>query len=125
MYATLKAVHVTCVIASGAGFIARGLLSMRGAPWLRTRFVRIAPHVVDTLLLASAITMVVLARLAPTQQPWLLTKIVALLGYIVLGSIALRYGRTGTQRALAFAAALLVFAYIVAVAITRSPAPGL
>jgi uncharacterized membrane protein SirB2 len=125
MYATLKAAHVTCVIASGAGFIARGVLAMLNSSWLRTRFARIAPHVVDTLLLASAIAMAVLARLAPTQQPWLLAKIVALLGYIVLGSIALRYGRTGTQRALAFAAALLVFAYIVAVAITRSPAPGL
>jgi uncharacterized membrane protein SirB2 len=125
MYATLKAIHVTCVIASGAGFLARGVLSMLDSPWLKTRFVRVAPHVVDTLLLASAITMAVLARLVPTQQPWLLAKIVALLGYIVLGAIGLRYGRTRTQRALAFAAALLVFAYIVAVAVTRSPAPGL
>jgi len=124
MYATLKAIHVTCVIASGAGFISRGFLMLIGSPWLSTRFARIAPHGVDTLLLASAIAMAVLARLSPAQQPWLMAKIVALIVYIVLGAIALSYGRTRPQRARAFAAALLVFAYIVAVAITRSPAPG-
>jgi uncharacterized membrane protein SirB2 len=125
MYATLKAVHVACVIASGIGFAARGMLMLAGSRWLNTRFVRVAPHVVDTLLLASAITMAVLARLSPLAQPWLLAKIVALLAYIVLGTIALRHGRTRRQRAAALAAAFLLFTYIVAVALTRSPTLGL
>ena len=124
MYALLKAIHVGCVIASGAGFLARGLLMLVGSSSLNARFARIAPHLVDTLLLASAIAMVVLAQLSPLQQPWLLAKIVALLAYIALGAIALRYGRTRGQRALAFAAALATFAYIVAVALTRTPLPG-
>ncbi len=125
MYATLKAVHITCVIASGTGFFARGLLMLAGSRWLNARFVRVAPHVVDTLLLASAITMAVIAHLVPTQQPWLMAKIVGLIAYIVLGAIALRYGRTRTQRTLAFVAALATFAYIVGVALTRSPVLGL
>jgi len=125
MYATLKAVHVTCVIASGAGFLTRGVLAMLDSPWLGTRVARFAPHVVDTLLLASAIAMAVLARLAPTQQPWLMAKIVALLVYIVLGAIALRYGRTPRLRSVALVGAFAAYAYIIAVALTRSPLPGL
>jgi uncharacterized membrane protein SirB2 len=125
MYATLKVIHVACVIASGIGFCARGLLMLAGSPWLNARFVRVVPHIVDTLLLASAITMAVIAHLVPTQQPWLMAKIIGLLVYIVLGAIALRYGRSRGQRKLAFAAALATFAYIVGVALTRSPLPGL
>jgi uncharacterized membrane protein SirB2 len=124
MYATLKAIHVACVIASGTGFVARGALMFAGSRWHNARVVRVVPHIVDTVLLASAITMAVLARLVPTQQPWLLAKIIALLAYIVLGAIALRYGRTRKQRTLAFAAALVVFAYIVAVALRRLPGLG-
>jgi uncharacterized membrane protein SirB2 len=87
--------------------------------------VRVVPHVVYTLLLASAISMAVLAHLVPTELPWRAAKIVGLIVYIVLGAIALRYGRTRTQRALAFAAALAAFAYIIVVALTRSPSLGL
>jgi uncharacterized membrane protein SirB2 len=97
---------------------------LAGSRRINTRLVRVVPHIVDTVLLASAITMAVLASLSPLQQPWLLAKIVALLGYIVLGAIALRYGRTRKQRATAFAAALAMFTYIVAVALTRSPTLG-
>lgn len=125
MYATLKVIHVTCVIASGTGFFARGLLMLAGSPLLNARWVRVVPHIVDTLLLASAITLAVIAHLVPTQQPWLLAKIIGLILYIVLGTVALRYGRTRGQRMLAFAAALATFAYIVGVALTRSPALGL
>lgn len=125
MYATLKAIHVTCVIASGTGFFVRGLLMLADSPWRDRRLVRVVPHVVDTVLLASAISMAVLAHLVPTQQPWLMAKIVGLVVYIAVGAIALRHGRTRAQRAVAFAVALAVFAYIVAVALTRSPALGL
>jgi uncharacterized membrane protein SirB2 len=125
MYPTLKAIHVTCVILSGTGFFARGVLMLAGSPWLAARFVRVMPHIVDTLLLASAITMAVIAHLVPTQQPWLMAKIIGLIVYIVLGTIALKRGRTRGTRALAFAAALATFAYVVGVAITRAPGLGL
>ena len=117
MFDVLKAVHVGCVAASGAGFIARGALMLADSPLLRTRLVRIAPHVVDTMLLASAIALAVLARLSPLQHGWLAAKILALLVYIVLGSIALKRGRTRSTRAAAFVAAILVFGYIVGTAL--------
>lgn len=125
MYATLKTIHIACVIASGAGFVLRGVLTLIGSPLAATRFARVAPHVVDTILLAAGVTMAVLAHISPFAQPWLGTKIGALLAYIVLGSIALKRGRTGAVRGAAFAAAIGTYAYIVGVALTRSPALGL
>jgi len=121
MYETLKWVHVGCVIASGAGFVARGALMLFDSPLLAARFVRVAPHVVDTALLASAITMASLARLSPLTQPWLAAKIVALLAYIALGALALRPGLSRRVRVAAFAAAALVFVYIVGTALNRDP----
>ena len=122
-YVFLKATHVACVALSYAGFLVRGVWMMRGSPLLARRWVAIAPHVVDTLLLASAIGLAYLLRLNPLAQPWLAAKIVALVLYIVLGTIALKRGRTRAIRIGAWIAAQLVFLYIVAVALTRSPTP--
>ncbi len=119
MYEALKWLHVASVAASGAGFLARGALMLADSPLLRMRVVRVVPHVVDTVLLASAIALAVLARLSPLQHTWLATKIIALLLYIFLGTVALKRGRTRRGRATAFAAAVAVFAYIVSVALQR------
>jgi uncharacterized membrane protein SirB2 len=121
LYEALKWVHVGCVIASGAGFVARGALMLAGSPLLEARIVRVAPHVIDTVLLASAVTMAVLAQLSLLAHPWLAAKIVALLVYIVLGSLALRRARTRALRIGALAGAVLAFGYIVGVALTRDP----
>jgi uncharacterized membrane protein SirB2 len=121
IYTWLKWLHVGCVIASGAGFLARGVLMLADSSLLRARFIRIAPHVVDTMLLAAAIAMAVLARLSPLAQPWLAAKIAGLVAYIVLGAIALRHGRSRRARGTAFVAALLVFGYIVGTAVQRDP----
>jgi uncharacterized membrane protein SirB2 len=119
MYEGLKWLHVACVVASCAGFLARGALMVAESPLLQARFVRIAPHVVDTLLLAAAVAMAVIARLSPLAHPWLAAKIVGLLAYIVLGTVALRRGRSKRTRGLALIAALLVFAYVVGTALRR------
>jgi len=121
MYAALEWLHVGCAIASGAGFLARGVLMVADSPLLQTRVMRIAPHVVDTLLLAAAVAMAVLARLSPLAQPWLAAKIAGLLAYIVLGAIALRHGRTKRVRVAALVAALVVFGYIAGTALQRDP----
>ncbi len=121
IYESLKWLHVGCVIASSAGFVVRGALMLASSPLLQARFVRVSPHVVDTLLLATAIGMAVLARLSPLAQPWLAAKIVGLLAYIVLGAFALRYGRTRRARTTAFVVAMLTFAYIVGTALQRDP----
>ena len=121
MYTTLKHLHVALVAASGIGFLLRGMLMLRASPILQARWLRIAPHVVDTGLLASAIALVVIGAYDVRHMPWLLTKVVLLVVYIVLGTIALKRGRTPQVRAAAFVAALAVFAAIVATAITKRP----
>ncbi|WP_296946498.1 SirB2 family protein [uncultured Massilia sp.] len=123
-YLSLKHFHMTCAGLSGFLFALRGIWMLRASPLLRQRWVRIAPHVIDTLLLASAIGLSAWSGMRPGQQPWLTAKVVALVAYIALGTIALKRGRTRGQRAAAFCAALAVFAYIVAVAVTRNPLPS-
>ena len=90
---------------------------------LQQRWVKVAPHVVDTVLLGSAIALVWLLGGLETlkAQSWLTAKIVALLIYIVLGSVALKRGRSRKIRVAAFFAAIAVFGYIVSVVITKSP----
>ncbi|MBX3664546.1 MAG: SirB2 family protein [Burkholderiales bacterium] len=122
-YLTLKAVHIGCVITSYALFVLRGVWMLARPEWLRQRWVRILPHVVDTALLGSAVAMALMIRQYPFVAGWLTAKLLALLLYIVLGSIALKHGRTRKQRAAAWLAAQAVFFYIVAVALTRNPLP--
>lgn len=120
-YLVLKLVHVACALLSYGGFVVRGVWMIRGSPLLERRWVRVAPHVVDTVLLASAIAMAVMTRQYPFVHGWLGAKLLALLLYIALGTIALRQGRCRRIRIGAWIAAQGVFGYIVAVAITRNP----
>ena len=120
-YLTLKAVHVAAVGLSGAGFVARGLGHFAGARWVASRAARTLPHVVDTVLLASAVGLAYSLRLSPLATPWLLAKLAGLCAYVGLGTVALRFGRTRNTRAAAWVAALLVFGYIVSVAVSKDP----
>ena len=121
-YLLVKSLHVGCAAASLAGFLVRGVLMLRGSPLLEARFARVAPHVVDTLLLASALWLSWRVGQYPFVHAWVTAKVLALLAYIVLGSMALRRGRTKAVRAAALAGALAAAGYIVSVAVTRDPA---
>ncbi|WP_292037880.1 SirB2 family protein [Massilia sp. UBA6681] len=120
-YIALKHLHVTFVALSGLLFLVRGIWMLRASPKLEQRWARIVPHIVDTLLLASAIGLAVVSHQYPGQMPWLTAKVVGLVAYIVLGTIALKRGRTQGLRTAAFVGALACFAYIVAVAVTKNP----
>lgn len=120
-YLLLKHLHVGCVVLSGTGFFLRGVWMLRHSPWLQRPAVRVVPHVVDTALLASAIAMAVISALNPFTTDWLTAKLIGLLIYIACGTMALKRARTPAQRAAFFVAALAAFAYIVSVALTRSP----
>lgn len=120
-YAAWKLLHQGAVALSITGFVARGLGSFTQAAWVRRRVARTAPHVVDTLLLLSALVMAWTLRLTPGNAPWLMAKIAGLLLYIGLGLLALRPGRPLPLRIAAWAAALAVFGWIVSVAITKQP----
>lgn len=121
-YGTLKTVHQVAVTLSIAGFLVRGIASLMNASWVRTRSARTWPHLVDSVLLVSALMLAWMLRLDPRAAPWLTAKILALLLYIALGYVALRPGRPRPVRAVAWLAALVTFGYIVSVALSKNPA---
>ena len=120
-YLTLKSIHIGSVAASYALFFVRGVWMMRESPLLQARWVKIVPHVIDTVLLASAIALAVTIRQYPFVADWLTAKVIGLLVYIGLGMIALKRGRSMGARIAAWIAAQCVFLYIVMVAVTRDP----
>jgi len=122
-YRAIRALHVGCAVLSIAGFAARGALMLADSRLLQARFVRIAPHVVDTVLLASAVWLAWFLGQSPFVHGWITAKVLALVLYIVLGMFALRRARTKRVRIVAFGGALAAAAYIVAVALTRDATP--
>jgi uncharacterized membrane protein SirB2 len=122
-YSLLKTIHISCVVLSLSGFILRGIWMMQASSLLRHPLTKRLPHVIDTLLLASALIMAYLSVQYPFQETWLTAKLFALIVYILLGMIALRFGKTVKIRALAWGFAVLVFLYIVLVALTKNSTP--
>lgn len=119
-YVFAKSLHLACVVLSLGGFAVRGALMLSGSPLLRARPVRVVPHVVDTLLLASALWLCGLIGQYPFTQGWLTAKVLGLAAYIGLGALALR-GPTRPVRIAALAGAFAAAVYIVSVAVTKSP----
>jgi uncharacterized membrane protein SirB2 len=114
--------HVLFVLLSGFGFFMRGIGHLRGEAWVQKKLVRILPHIVDTGLLVTAIALLVTMEISPLTD-WVLAKIIALLVYIFLGVMAFRVAKTIKAKALFWVAALIVFAYMFAVAKTYSVFP--
>ncbi|HEX8874132.1 MAG TPA: SirB2 family protein [Nitrosospira sp.] len=120
-YAALKMIHVTSVVISYLLFSLRSVWMMRGSAALQQRWVKITPHVVDTILLTSAITLAIRIQQDPIHDSWLSAKIAGLLVYIGLGMMALRFGKTRKTRISEWIAAQAAFLYIVLVALTKNP----
>jgi len=113
--------HIGCVIASGSLFFVRGCMMLAGLPTANHIARRRISVVIDSLLLAAAITLTTIIHQYPFVQAWLTVKLVLLVVYIVLGVFALRRGRTRAIRATCFAAAMIVFLFIVSVARAHDP----
>ena len=122
-YLILKNLHLATIALTLTLFILRGVWVMADSPRLQARWVRIVPHVNDTLLLASGIALAVLIQQYPLVHGWLTAKLIALIAYIALGTVALKRGKARGQRIAAWIAALLVFGYMAAVAVAHDPLP--
>ena len=120
-YGIIKALHIGSAAASLTLFVVRGLWMLYIPARLQQRWVRIVPHIIDTLLLVSAIALVLMSHQYPFVDDWLTAKVIALVIYILLGTIALKRGRTRRMRFVAWVVALAVFGYIVGVARMRDP----
>jgi uncharacterized membrane protein SirB2 len=118
-YAAVKQLHVAAVALSGALFLLRGVWMIADSPRLQARWVRVVPHVNDTVLLVAGVYLATLVGL----QPWIVAKLVALVVYILIGMVAITRGPTKPIRVVAWVAALGVFLYIVAAALRKDPLP--
>jgi len=120
MYLALKLAHITAAILTISGFALRGFWMLTDSANLDRRIVKIAPHIVDSVFLLSGIGLIWILRLPVMSQPWLMAKLIALVFYVLLGTVALRRGKTKRTRTIALLLAILTFAYIAGVAMNKS-----
>ena len=124
LFSAVLYLHIACVVVSVSLFTLRYWWTYSGNARLNQRWVKIFPHVVDTGLLGSAIALATISGQYPVAQGWLSAKVIGLVLYILCGTMALKRGRTKTIRGVFFVVALVIFAYIVSVALHRSPLAG-
>jgi len=117
----IKLAHITFALVSISFFMVRAIWSVFESPLLQKIWVKVLPHIVDTLLLASAIYLIIASSQYPFQQHWLTAKLLALVVYILLGTMAIKRGKTALQRGVFALLAIAVFGYMLAVAFYRSP----
>lgn len=122
-FTSVKILHLGSVLLSYCLFFLRGLWVLRASPVMQQRWVKIAPHIIDSVLFGSAITLALMLDISPFTAPWLAAKNIALLLYIVLGSIALKRGKTRHTKLICWLAAQAVFCYIVLTALAHDPMP--
>lgn len=123
MYMAFKHIHMLCAVISIVGFIVRGAWALKGSNLLQKKWVRIAPHIVDTLLLLAAIGLMVTTQQYPFVDSWLTAKVIGLLVYIFLGVYTLKIARSQPTRMVSYLLAIATFAYIALVAVAKSPMP--
>jgi len=121
MYIAVKYLHVVSVVLSIGGFFLRGILMMRQAPTLRARWIRIVPHINDTVLLVAALALAAMSGQYPFVADWVTAKVFGVIVYIILGALALRDAGTLSLRIACWLASLAVFGWIVSVALSRQP----
>ena len=125
-YQQVKWVHVAAVLCSGSLFLLRGLLAQAGpgtrpARWSMAAPLRYGSYAIDTVLLTAALMLLTMLPHAVFANGWLLVKLGLLVGYVLLGSFALKRGRTASVRRACFVAALATFCCMLAVARTHHP----
>ena len=120
-YPQIKWVHVAAVLASGSLFALRGAALMAGARWPMVAPLRYLSYAIDTVLLTAALMLVTILHQYPFVQSWLTAKVLLLIVYVVLGSYALKRGRTRAVRITCWLVALAIFAFIISIARMHHP----
>jgi uncharacterized membrane protein SirB2 len=120
-YPELKATHISLVLISGLLFALRGALVLAGRSWAMARPWRLLSYGIDTLLLAAGVTLWAVLSLNPVASPWLGVKLLLLVLYIVLGSLALKRAPTPALQRASYAGALGVYLFMISVALAHHP----
>lgn len=120
-YIPVKSVHVAAVLASGSLFALRGVLVLTGRAWAMSAPLRYLSYSIDTVLLTAALMLATMLPGAVFANGWLAVKLTMLVSYVLLGSFALKRGRSNRSRILFFIAAVIVYAFMYSVARTHQP----
>ncbi|SNY53449.1 Uncharacterized membrane protein SirB2 [Arsukibacterium tuosuense] len=120
MYMAFKHLHLLMVVLSVILLFIRFGMMLKGSPLLQTKLLKVGPHLVDTLLILSAIALMLTINQYPFVNSWLTEKFIALLAYIALAVMALR-GRTIAIRWLCFLGSLGWLGLMVRVALSKQP----
>ena len=118
----LKELHVAFAYLTVASFVVRGLLSIAESPLRNAKWMRIAPHVIDTFLLIFGIALAVTLSISPLTNGWLMAKIIGLIAYVGFGVMAMR-AKTRGLKIVGFVLAILTVGYIFAVAYSKQVMP--
>lgn len=116
----IKLIHMSTALISISLFVLRGLWVLQESEMMNKKWVKIVPHVNDTVLLITAIILAIGLNQYPFMTDWLTAKFVALIIYIILGMYALKYAKTKNTKIVFFILSIMTFSYIVMVALTRS-----
>lgn len=125
MYSVLKQLHMACAILSISGFVLRGIWAIFDSPLLQKKWVKVLPHVIDTIFLIAGLWLAALIQQYPGSHNWLTAKVVGLLVYIVLGVMTLRLRQSKPLQVSVFVLAVTTFLYIYGVALHRNAASWL
>lgn len=120
-YTLLLHLHVTTVLISVLLFFGRGIWVMQHPQHARPRWMKWLPHLNDSILLILGIMLMRTIQQYPITSSWLTYKLIALLIYILLGMVVMKWANTRRSRLIAWVSALVVFAYMVGVAVTKQP----
>lgn len=123
LYVFIRIIHSSCAVLSLLGFAWRGLQKVIKGQVPEHFVVKVLPHIVDTVLLLSAIVLVVMSGQYPFVSPWVSAKVLALLIYISLGILLMRWRGASSARPVIYALTLLCGLYMITVAITKNPMP--
>ena len=121
LYPQIKAFHILMVLASGGLFALRGLFVLAGQRWPLAAPVRYLSYTIDTTLLTAALMLLTILPGAMFANGWLTTKLLLLVVYVVLGTYALKRGRTPRVRMMCYLTALGTFVTMYGIARMHSP----
>ena len=116
----IKLIHISTAFISISLFLIRGIWVFKNSSMMSKKWVKILPHINDTILLITAIILAVGLQQYPFTHDWMTAKFIALLLYIVFGMFALKRAKEMKNKMIFFVLSLLIFGYIVGVALTRT-----
>ncbi|XOV77825.1 MAG: SirB2 family protein [Aestuariibacter sp.] len=119
MYFAVKHIHLTAIAISVALLLLRFFWVVTENQMMSRKWVKITPHIVDTVLLASALTLCVMIAQYPFVHGWVTEKVLGVVLYIFLGLVALKKAKTNAVRSVAMIGGLATLMAIAKIAVTK------